>query len=184
MKNSSLTFLPLLLSVLLAGCAVPSYDVEVYLSPKFKEQMKVYPSLEVDVIGVNAGERERFASCRIDDYFQIGNALRTGTDHFTLHFSEDDVVPKRLQSGDSVWDKFAKKEADRLYLLVNIPGMEAKPDGSKDGRRIEIPLKHTGGFNSKRRCFEISPAGIIFLKERPAGYPEPENVKNRKETDK
>ena len=174
-------FLLILMAGVLTGCAVPSYDVEIYLSPKFKEQMKVYPSLEVDIVGVNANERERFASCRLDDYFQIDNALRSGTEHFTLYFSEDDIVPKRLQSGNSIWSKFGEKDADRLYLLVNTPATGTKSDEIKDGRRIEIPLERTGLFGSRRRCFEITPAGIVLLKERPAGYPEPENMENGKE---
>lgn len=171
------------LTGLLAGCAAPSYDVEVYLSPKFKEQLNVYPSLEVDIAGVNANEGERFASCLVDEYFQIGNALRSSTEHFTLYFSEDSIVPKRLDSGNPVWRKFGRKDAEQLYLLVNIPQESGKSTGPKDARKIMIPLERTGLFGSNRRCFEISPAGIISLKERPEGYPKPESAENRKETE-
>lgn len=182
MKNPGLLLLSLLLSGLFAGCAVPSYDVEVYLSAKFKEQWNVYPSLEVDVVGVNTNEGERFSACSVDEYFQIGNALRTGTDHFTLYFSEDSIAPKLLRSGNPVWEKFARKEAGQLCLLVNIPQDSEKSATPKDARKIMIPLERVGLFGSRRRYFEISPAGIVSLKERPAGYPKPEDAVQQKES--
>lgn len=157
---------------LLAGCAAPSYNVEVYLSPKFKEQMKIYPSLEVDVVGVNTNEAERFDTCVTDDYFTVGNALRSGTDHFTIMFSEDSSAPKLLRSSHKIWKQFGRKDADQLYLLVNLPPDGSKKLSGKDARKIVIPLEN-GWFDSDKRFFEISPAGIISLKNRPAGYPSP-----------
>lgn len=151
-----------------AACSAPSYDVEVYLSPKFRERLNVYPSLEVDVVGVNANERARFESCPTDEYFAVGNALRENTDRSTLYFSEDDPSPKRLSDEDPVWEKFGSKGAETLFVVANLPAfLFGRNDGAEDARKISIPLESVGFFGSKTRIFEISPAGIVELKKRP-----------------
>lgn len=174
MKKHLVTFIAVFCTALFfCGCAVPAYNVEVYLSKQFKERMKIYPSLEVDIVGVNENEAERFDSCDVSDYFEIGNALRSSTVHATLYFSETDILPKLLKKDDPVWKKFAQKDASKLYLLVNIPVEPGKNRG-KDIRKTVVPLECPELFSSSRRYFEITPAGINLLKERPGNYPKPE----------
>lgn len=169
-----------LAAALFCGCAAPAYNVEVFLSGQFKEQMKIYPSLEVDIVGVNEGEAERFDSCNVNDYFEIGNTLRASTTHCTMYFSEADILPKLLKKQDPVWKKFGQKGAVKLYLLVNMP-IEPGEGTARDIRKVVIALERPGLFGSSDRFFEISPAGINQLQERPGNYPEPENVNTAKE---
>ena len=151
--------------LLAAGCAAPAYDVEVFLSPKVKEKYKIRPSLEVDIAGINRTSEEHFSAIGVNDYFSPENTFRSSNAHATLHFSEEDGVPKRLAKNDAVWAKFAAGSADKICLLVNLP----TPDGKKqknDPRKIVIPLED-GIFQSSKRYFEITPSGLIQLKDRP-----------------
>lgn len=180
MKKHLLIFAAgILTAMIFSGCAAPAYNVEVYLSKQFKEQMKIYPSLEVDIVGVSENEAERFDSCNVSDYFEIGNALRSSTARATICFSETDILPKLLKKQDVIWQKFGKKDAVKLYLLVNIP-MEPGKGIAKDIRKTVIPLERPGIFGSSWRYFEITPAGINLLKERPENYPAPANINTEK----
>lgn len=170
-------FLVLLFVVgFMAGCSSsPAYNVEVYVSPMFKEQMQIYPSLEVDVVGVGLNETERFEACQVSDYFEIGNALRQSTRHITFYFSENDIEPKSIDEEHSIWEEFGDKNASQLYVLVNLPEAATSTKGtdSQDIRKIVIPLEHPKWFGSTDRFIEITPVGINVLKSRPTGYPEP-----------
>jgi len=149
----------------LAGCAVPAYDVEVYLSPKVREKFRIRPSLELDIAGVNHLTEEHFNAIDVNDYFSPENALRSGSAHATLHFSEENGAPKRLAKSDAIWAKFAVGSSDKLCLLVNLPLSGGKKQKS-DPRKIVIPLED-GIFKSSKRYFEITPSGLIQLKKRP-----------------
>jgi len=169
------------------GCAAPAYDVYVYLSPQLKEVYHVCPSVEVDIVGVDANGAERFASTSVDDYFRYGGALRKSTPHATLRFSESDVYPKMIEGDADIWESFGGDEdADQLYVLVNLPPCEPPASGEKgetkpvvDGRKIAIPLEKYSIVNPLRlfgwpsRHFEIVPVGINVCKEAPEDAEEP-----------
>ena len=152
-------------AVISAGCANPAYDVEVYLSPKVRETYRIRPSLEVDIAGINSTTEEHFAAIDVNDYFSPENPFRSGNAHATLHFSEEDGAPKLLARSDAVWAKFAAGSADRLCLLVNLPLAGGKKQ-KNDPRKIVIPLKDDI-FKSSKQYFEITPSGLIQLKDRP-----------------
>lgn len=170
----------ILTAMIFSSCAAPSYNVEVYVSKQFKEQMKIYPSLEVDIVGVTENEAERFDSCNVDEYFEIGNTLRTSTMRSTLYFSETNYLPKVLKKQDPVWKKFDRKGAVKLYLLVNMP-LEPTKGAVRDIRKTVMNLERPGLFESSNLYFEITPAGINQLKERPQSYPVPVNINHEEE---
>lgn len=149
----------------LTGCAVPAYDVEVYLSPKVQEKYQIRPTLEVDIAGINHTSEEHFKTIEVNDYFSPENTFRSGNAHATLHFSEEDWAPKRLAKTDAVWSNFSDTSADKICLLVNLPLAGGKKQ-KNDPRKIVIPLKD-GIFESSKRYFEITPSGLVQLKKRP-----------------
>jgi len=166
----------------LAGCASPAYDVEVYLSPTLKDVYKVYPSVEVDIVGLDANGAERFGATAVDDYFSPNGALRASTPHATLRFSANDVTMKALDGDDPIWGRFAEIKADKLCLLANLPPVAAEPAGDGaaakgappgDGRKVVIPLEKESVFNPHRwfcwptRVFEVVPVGLNARSGRP-----------------
>ena len=176
-----------LLLLLAGGCWTPSYYVDVYLSPHLKETYKVYPSIEVDIVGADKNDAERLESCDVDDYFEVGDPLRKSTPHATLHFTETDILPKRLSTWDPIWDVFDDKDANQFYVMVNLPKVAPKAGAKKkaksepkEGRRIVMPLEPKNWFLQivwpwyyRTRAFEITPAGVNCLGNAPEGAPEP-----------
>ena len=165
MKKISILIGAVAAIVTLNGCAVPAYDVEVYLSPKVREKYQIRPSLEVDIAGVNRTSEEHFKEIEVNDYFSPENMLRNGNAHATLHFSEENGAPKCLAESDAIWQKFADASSDKICLLVNLPLADGKKQ-KNDPRKIVIPLT-SSIFESSRRYFEITPSGLIQLKTRP-----------------
>lgn len=165
MKKTSVLIGTAAAMLLLAGCAAPAYDVEVFLSPKVKEKYGIRPTMEVDVAGLNRITEEHFRAIGVNDYFAPENPLRSTSTHATLYFSEEDGTPKRLSRKDAVWKKFADGSADKICLLVNLPLAGGKKQ-KNDPRKIVIPLED-GMFKSSKRYFEITPSGLIRLKDRP-----------------
>ncbi len=151
------------------GCAAPSYNVEVFISNKFLEQYGIYPTIEMDMVGADVNEAERLDACDINDYFQIGNALRTAIDHVTVQFSEGNVIPKRIDSSHPIWKKLARKETAKLYFIVNTPQITSKQEKGRDTRKKTVPLEREWWriFGAADCFIEISPAGINKLTARP-----------------
>lgn len=159
----------LLVALLASGCWTPSYDIDVYLSPLLKDTYKVYPSIEVDIVGADKNDAERLEACDVDDYFDVDNPLRKATPHATLHFTETDILPKRLSTWHDSWYVFEDKDADQLYVLVNlpkVPSKNSKKQQGKDGRRIVLPLEPKPlymmaiwPYYTRTRVIEITPAG-------------------------
>ena len=81
MKILSTKHLALSTLLLAGGCWTPSYYVDVYLSPLLKETYKVYPSVEVDIVGADKNDAERLEACDVDEYFEVDDPLRMSTPH-------------------------------------------------------------------------------------------------------
>ena len=194
MKTLSTRHLALGALLLAGGCWTPSYYVDVYLSPMLKETYKVYPSLEVDIVGADKNDAERLESCDVDEYFEVDDPLRKSTPHATLHFTETDILPKSLSTWDDAWDVFADKDADQFFVLVNLPKLPQKP-GAKKGRKepkearcVAMPLEPKNWFLQlvwpwyyRVRRFEIVPAGINCIGSAPEGAADPVVEKSKLE---
>jgi len=174
------------------GCAAPAYDVYVYLSPQLKETYRVYPSLEVDLVGMDSNVAERFTATSVEEYFRVGGALRRSTPHATLRFGMTDVYPKCLDGDDKIWEAFEECDADKLCILVNLPPASAPAEGEKtgavpktanaDGRKLIVALEKDCFLNPRRwfcwpsRHFEVVPVGINARNHAPAGAEKPVTV--------
>lgn len=154
--------------LMFAGCGTPAYNVEVFMSPKVKEKYQIRPSVEVDIVGMNESTSEHFSDIAVDDYFTPGNMLRYGQTHATLQFSEENGAPKRILKSDVIWTKFAESNSNKLYLLVNLPNSSGGKKTKNDLRKIMLPLESS--WFEQTYYIEITPSGLLQLKERPS-YP-------------
>jgi len=170
------------IAAVLSGCSTPAYDVTVYISPKFLQTMKVYPTLEMDLVGINVNEEGRLKTITVDKYFEADSALRNGFDRCTVTFSEDSLQPKHVSKHNSIWKVFSAKAAEKLLLIVNIPD-NGETDTQNDARKLVIPLEKPGMFESSARYFELAPSGILQLKDKPSDAAEPVDV-DKKESAK
>lgn len=133
-----------LLSAWAAGCRMPfrcfSGDLVVEMDPGMRSSSGVFPSVEVDAVGITSEEEIRWQNYSIDQYFEAGNRFRADAVRHTMRFSDSRHAPVTLKQKDAVWKSWKKRGARKLVLVANLPGVwESKP-GALDGRRLLLPL--------------------------------------------
>lgn len=165
MIKIKLTAAALMLAAFFAGCTY-THNVKVYMSPELKERYGYYPSLEVDLAGLNVNEKNWFDSYDMDKYFEADNPLRKSLAPITMRFSEDDPSMLYLERGSDIWSVWKRKGAEDLYIVVNLP--EARIGKSSSGV-LTLKIK-SNIFKSHDRFVEIKPTGINLLPKPPAYY--------------
>lgn len=161
----------LILSTLSISCTY-SHTVSVYLSPELKTFYGYYPSLEVDIVGLNDSEKNWIDSYDINKYFEIDNPLRKTLSPVTMKFSEEDKSMQYLGYYSKYWNKWKKKGAKELYIIVNLPQVES--NGSEDKSQKSKPNILTFKIKSNifkwhKKYIEIKPAGVLLLPNAPEG---------------
>ena len=146
------------------GCTY-SHNVNVYMSPELKTHYGYYPSLEVDLIGMNDSEKNWIESYDTDKYFEADNPLRKSLSPFTMKFSESDYGVQYLSRGSKLWNKWKDKGAKELYIIVNLPETHL---GKSSSKMLSFKIK-SNIFKSHDKHIEIKPAGILLLPSPPAG---------------
>jgi hypothetical protein len=138
----------------LGGCAgVNRPDLEVAREASLADQ-----SIEVDVIGTDAGGAPKYLEADVGKYFSTKSALRSSAPKHTLKFSAGGEDVRTLSGSDPVWKKW--ENASTLVLLANIPGMTNK--GAADPRRTVISL--TGAADTGNQVkVRMSEEGLAVL---------------------
>lgn len=108
------------------------------------------PSLEVDLVGVNAGEKAAWENYPVSKYFTPNDPWRRDADRATKTFASNDRDDKVLSRYDPNWGEWigrsfgsgqSGKGAQWLFVIANIPGVTEDLPGAQDPRRIILPLK-------------------------------------------
>ncbi len=170
MSAARILMMPLASGLLLAGCASgPRYDVSVYVSPELARAYGGWPTLEVDLVGVNADEATRLSGYDIDAYFEPGNPLRASLSAVRMKFSSSKVLQAQIADDDAHWKQWRDKGAESLLIVVNLPRTSGQGEAAQDPRRVLVPLSsgHWYGRDTGEFHFEISPVGIVRLPQAP-----------------
>ncbi len=157
--------------VTLGGCSSGSGGstaVYVFIDPQIEESFGYAPSLEVDVVGISDSDKQRLEKYNIDRYFSGNDRMRTSLKPVTFKFSDDDMVPKAVNSKHRCWDEWGEKILTNIAVLVNLPLVEEDAKGTpEDPRRLVVPMTE-GMFNSRPdRYFMVTEGGIVQLSDRP-----------------
>lgn len=191
----------------LTGCSASNCDVEVYLDPTLKTSYGQVPTLEVDIAGVNAEQAQRLQNVKLDQYFTPGSPQRKSLAPLTLHFSEENLGPMILDSGDKLWELWEDRGAQFIAVICNLPEFlsladdddnQASPNqsGAFAGPMAEMANENSAVFNNGRvllinmhdgffkdsseHLVQISMDGLLTLKSRPEDYlKKPQAKKNQ-----
>ncbi|HJE66301.1 MAG TPA: hypothetical protein K8V51_04475, partial [Campylobacter avium] len=106
--NNNLKFILLTFFTLLF-CACSKYNITVYFSPDLKEEYGYYPSLELDIVGVNESEKRWLENYKIDTYFEVDNPLRKSLEPYTIHFSSNKEPEQLFSEHEKQWKAWNKK---------------------------------------------------------------------------
>jgi hypothetical protein len=138
-----------------------SYNVTVSLDDEMRQSLGTR-KVEVDLVGINEKQNERWQNYSMTKYWQPGDALSGSVQVKKLIFDPGNTSAQTLSSSDPIWDTWLKDGANRLYVLTLLPGITADAEGDKDPRRQIEPLacyrwlKHDGNIEIK-----VQRTGII-----------------------
>ena len=170
-------------SLVLTACSASKVNLGVYLSPELEQTYGEVPTLEVDVAGVTAKQKQMLESSSIEQYFAPNSALRRSVLPVTLLFSPLQQRPYVLEKSFIAWDAWKQRGAEYVAVLCNLPQLQGKTngqggnatggggaasdDGGGDGRMLFINM-HDGWLkDSSSHTIEITAAGVIKVEDEP-----------------
>lgn len=153
-----------IMGVLLAltGCnstAPKKLGINIAYDPVTIERLRVFPTVEVDIVEANETMLKQLEATSIDDYFDPDNMLRDSLRRKTFYFGEEDNGAKKLEKSDKIWDTWIDKHgASHVVLFANLAR-----DGAKgpDMRRLTLPLAKNR-WKSGEINVSIIPAGLML----------------------
>jgi hypothetical protein len=138
------TFTPAVLVssvVLLAGCGgMLRADITVELDKTLTRDAASIPTVQVDLIAVNQSELPQWKGYAVSKYWSPGDSLRDGADKYEMRFDQTRSASQMLQKTDAVFGKWSAKTASHLFVLADLPGVQAPKEGEADARRLILPL--------------------------------------------
>ena len=161
--------LGVLLFVLLftVGCGsrarMGKYTYRVTLDSALRDSnTNMMPSIEVDFVGVNESESDRWLGQNIDDYFTPGNLQRVNADRHTMEFTNDRSSAQTLSAGSGTWNSWQGAGAKNMIILASIP--LASSQFAVDPRRLVLPLDQARwGREGMTIELLIKPSGIVLM---------------------
>ncbi|MEM9066108.1 MAG: hypothetical protein AAGB51_11530 [Planctomycetota bacterium] len=149
----------------MVGCgsssATGKYNVEVALGPGMVDpESGAVSSLEVDLVGVNETESARWTSYPLSQYFSGADQLRNDASKVTLAFTTDESGTKILARNDEIWEDWRGRNADQLFVLVNLLGVDQDLPGDQDPRRLILPLSKNR-WSGNTLEIEIRPSRVV-----------------------
>lgn len=170
-----------MLGICFAGCAPKPFSGTVNIAPtaKFKEQTGLLPTIELDVIGVNAIELQRWKSYPVDNYWTPGNSFRGNASRASYLMTTSNPGPFQVGSWTSQRNTWMKAGATSLVLIANLPGAwRSRPptakgppppgvhwyEGKDDPRRLIVPWTQGAyGMFTNTVDIDMSPDGLRLL---------------------
>lgn len=117
------------------------------------------PSIEVDFVGVNESESDRWIGQNIDDYFTPGNLQRANADRHTMPFTNDKSSAQTLSNRSNIWERWQRSGATNMVILASIPLSSSQ--FAVDPRRLVLPLDQARWGRGMTIELLIKPSGIV-----------------------
>ena len=163
-------------ALMLTACSASSVNLGVYLSPEVAQTYGEVPSLEVDVAGVTAKQKQTLEQISVEQYFAPNSALRRSIQPVTLYFSPLQQRPYSIEKSFAAWDLWEQRGAEYVMVLCNIPlltdnapqgSVSATGGASSDSRMLFIEM-HDGFIkDSSSHVVEITSTGVIKVADEP-----------------
>lgn len=153
-----------LLAMLLAGCGggpkMGRFDYRVSLDNALRDKNTgMMPSIEVDLIGVNDAEKDRWDAQNLDEYFTPRDVVRANADRHTMAFTNKNFDPKLLRADASDWGAWIANGATHIFIFASIP-MAADASGV-DRRRLVLPLDRSRWQSGVTIEILVRPSGVV-----------------------
>ena len=152
-----------LLALPLAACdsgpKMGRFTYRVTLDDAFRDtNTGMMPSIEVDLVGVNDAEKDRWDAQNLDEYFTPRNVIRANANRHTMAYTNSNPGAKTLAADASVWNIWTASGATNMFIFASIP-MDSDASGV-DHRRLVLPLDRNRWPRGVTIEILIRPSGV------------------------
>ncbi|MCH2135260.1 MAG: hypothetical protein MK101_01610 [Phycisphaerales bacterium] len=169
------------LTFIMTGCGPTPFGGTINITPStgFKEPTGLLPTIELDVIGVNAIEQQRWKAYPIDNYWTPGNSFRANAPRATYLMTTSTPGPFQVGSWTAQRSAWKSGGATSLVLIANLPGAwrprpptERGPpppgvhyyEAKDDPRRLIIPwTQEAYGMFTNTVQVDMTPNGLRLV---------------------
>ncbi len=147
-----------------------TYDLKVSPGDSLKDS-----SVEVDIVGVNPSELQKWQTYSLKKYFKAGDPLRQDAMKVTASFLPGQQAPFTLKKTDPLWGKWFKAGVQDLVVIADLPGVyEEGKIGSQDPRRQRVLLcKCYWPAKTQNLDIKVQASGVTIVTTPRTGYPLP-----------
>src|SRR5690349_11442047 len=105
-------------TAILSGCAGGLTGVTVTTDPAIRNA-----SIQVDVVGANAGNRGVIEGFPVSKYFQSGNAIRQGASAKSFRFGGGQSETQSVTATDPIWAQWKANHVQSVVVMADVPGV-------------------------------------------------------------
>ena len=135
-------------------------DITISMGKELQTGAGIYPSVEVDVVGLTESEVPRWQAYSMNDYFQAECKFRASAERHPFTFSDIRHDPVTIGKKDPLWTQWKRNGATHLCITANIPGVWQDQAGV-DGRKLILPLDKKKWHRHSRYEIFLMPDGIV-----------------------
>lgn len=171
-KTKLLAIATIVLAFLAGGCAPGPFNVEVSLAEKdakLRDETGTLRSIEIDLVGVNESELERWKQMPISNFWKTDSPIRLGSRRFVMAFGQGRSPKQALLKADAIWKTWIEERgAKYLVVLAYLPSIQDQP-GEADPRRIILPLERGkwewAAWGADTIPIQLGTGGITLLRQ-------------------
>lgn len=126
--------------------------------------------MRVDLIGVTESDWESLAQYPVSQYWTPGDPVRNSLNKQTYVFGEGQKKTQLMKRDDPLWNAWMGRGALYLLLIADLPGIFKDQPGTKDMRRILIPLdshRWPSGWFSSTNTIQLEIRSSLIQIETP-----------------
>lgn len=160
-RRKSLVLLTAMMPLFFSACSTFNYKVE--MAPSMRLSSGIFPTYEIDFVGITVMEKPRMAAYSVDEYFTPNNPFRENAEKFTMRFSDTTKGPFTLTKDNPIWTKWFDRGVTDIVVISNLPGVWKVKGGVADGRRLSLPTDTGRWPNGRDVSIQVNPSGLFLL---------------------
>lgn len=161
------------LAFLAGGCAPGPFNVEVFLDEKdtgLRDQSGTIKAIEVDFIGVNESELDRWKQMPVSEFWGVDSPIRANAKKHVMAFGQGLPLKQTLLETDPVWKTWIdERGAKYLVVFAYLAWLQKDQPGTADPRRLILPLERGkwewAAWGANTVPIQIGAGGITLLRQ-------------------
>jgi len=133
-----------IMSGLLATGCFTQFNAHVQPDDKWQRELQVsgktMPSVEVDMVGVNATEFQAYFGYSVTKWFTSGDSLYSSASKISKEFGKDHPVAAAVGRDADIWQEWRNRRVTHLFVMAHLPGTFEDKPGDADPRRLILRL--------------------------------------------